>query len=390
MVVVATRAVSLFLIILLTLVSARFSYALVLPEERADVLYHSYDGGGVTVDGPSVLVRKGIGDSVSVSVNKYMDNVSGASIDVDMITGGSKYTETRDQQSLSVDYLYDKSIMSYSYTESIENDYEAFTHNISMTQEMFGGLTTVGISYTIGNNTVGIVGDPLFSEPVALRGYRLTLSQILTKNTVMSVIYEIITDEGFLRNPYRQVRYDNSSAGDPFNPYILEDESYPNTRTSNAGAVALKYYLPYRAAVSVGYRAFSDTWQITGNNFDIGYVHPVGDDWIFELDFRFYSQTKASFYRDLFDFSNQFQFRARDKELSTYSYNSIGIGMSYEFSKNNASWIKKASVNFSYNYFSFVYEDFLDARVSTLATLGQEPAYAFTADVIRFYFSIWF
>jgi len=34
----------------------------VLPEDRADLLYHSYDGGGVTIDGPSLLVRKQFAD----------------------------------------------------------------------------------------------------------------------------------------------------------------------------------------------------------------------------------------------------------------------------------------------------------------------------------------
>ena len=29
----------------------------VLPEDRADFMYHRYEGGGVTVEGPSVLVR---------------------------------------------------------------------------------------------------------------------------------------------------------------------------------------------------------------------------------------------------------------------------------------------------------------------------------------------
>ena len=32
--------------------------AAVLPEERVDLLYHRYDGGGVVVDGPSVPVRR--------------------------------------------------------------------------------------------------------------------------------------------------------------------------------------------------------------------------------------------------------------------------------------------------------------------------------------------
>ena len=57
-------------------------FAAVLPEERADALYHYYTGGGVQVDGPSILVRKNIGKSVSLSADYYVDTVSSASIDV--------------------------------------------------------------------------------------------------------------------------------------------------------------------------------------------------------------------------------------------------------------------------------------------------------------------
>ena len=41
--------------------------AAVLPADRADLMYHQYDGGGMTIDGPSVLVRKSVTDDVSVS-----------------------------------------------------------------------------------------------------------------------------------------------------------------------------------------------------------------------------------------------------------------------------------------------------------------------------------
>jgi len=385
--VVVTRTVKLSLLLLL-LLNAQSLHALVLPEERADALYHSYDGGGVSVNGPSILVRKNIGDSVSVSANHYIDSISGASIDV--VTQASAYSEKRTQLSAGVDYLYDKSIMSYSYTRSSESDYEALTQNLNISQEMFGGLTTIGLGYSIGDNTVMRSNDSSFKESAAIRSYRVTLSQVLTKDTIMSLAYEIITDEGFLNNPYRSVRYDNSDQNDPVNPFLFEAEAYPNTRTSNAAGIAFKYYLPYRAAVSFGYKAFTDTWQISANTFDIGYVHPIEKDWIIELDFRFYTQTKASFYNDLFDYSEQFEFRARDKELSTYSYNSIGIGATYEFSKVNVSWIDKGAVNFSYNYMSFDYDDFLDIRNSTLETLGQEPGYNLSASIIRFYVSIWF
>ena len=45
------------------------AHAGVLPEDRADALYFRYDGGGVVINGPSVLLRKSIGEHVSVSAN---------------------------------------------------------------------------------------------------------------------------------------------------------------------------------------------------------------------------------------------------------------------------------------------------------------------------------
>ena len=70
----------------------------VLPEDRADVLYHYYDGGGVTIDGPSILARKSIGQHVSVYGNYYVDSVSSASIDV--LTTASPYEEERVETSI--------------------------------------------------------------------------------------------------------------------------------------------------------------------------------------------------------------------------------------------------------------------------------------------------
>src|SRR5262245_66449830 len=64
------------------------SRAGVLPEDRADLLYFRYDGGGVTINGPSVLVRKSVGEHVSVAANYYIDMVSSAAIDV-VVSGDS-------------------------------------------------------------------------------------------------------------------------------------------------------------------------------------------------------------------------------------------------------------------------------------------------------------
>src|SRR5262245_62677294 len=82
------------------------SSAGVLPDDRADALYHRYEGGGVTIQGPSVLVRKKIGEKFAATANYYVDFVSSASIDVKL--AASPYKEKRKQKSISFDYLRGK------------------------------------------------------------------------------------------------------------------------------------------------------------------------------------------------------------------------------------------------------------------------------------------
>ncbi len=137
---------------LMLLIVGGVAHASVLPEDRADVLYHLYTGGGVDIDGPSVLVRKQVGKSTSFVGNYYLDMVSSASIDV--VTTASPYSEERKQWSLGMDYLRGNTTVRAGYTSSVESDYDASTYNISISQDMFGGLTTLTMSYALGDDIV--------------------------------------------------------------------------------------------------------------------------------------------------------------------------------------------------------------------------------------------
>lgn len=383
-VVAATKNTRVFILYGLLLISSNCQ-AQVLPEDRVDTLFHSYNGGGIDVHGPSVLIRKSVADSVSISANYYVDSISSASVDV-VASGASRYAEERTQISGGVDYLHDSSILSYSYTSSIENDFEATTSNFSMAQEMFGGLTTVTLGYKLGNNLVMDSTNPTFSKNADTKGYRVSVSQVLTKNMLLGMAYEVITDSGFLNNPYRSIRYVTS---DPLG-YNFLPELYPQSRTSNAIGLNLRHYLPYRAAVYAGYRYYIDSWDIAADTFEAGYVHPYDDHWLLEVSYHLYSQTRASFYSDLFEVTQSFM--ARDKELSTFTDHSIGLGATYKFGRDQLGIFEKGTVNFYYNFFSFKYDDFRNIPYGQENNLlgGSEPLYEFNANVIRFYLSAWF
>jgi hypothetical protein len=356
----------------------------VLPEDRADVLFHSYDGGGVTIEGPSLLVRKQFASKFSASANYYVDKVSSASIDV--VTTASPYSEERKQYSVGLDYLHDRWIMNLGFTTSEENDFSADTFSVGLSQDFFGDLTTLSLGYSLGEDEVRRRGDADFSDTVERQHYRIGVSQILTRNLLLGLSFETITDEGFLNNPYRQVRFldDEAELG-----YDYEPEVYPRTRTSDAGALRLSYYLPYRAALHGELRQHSDTWDVKSDTVEVGYTHPLAQGWVIEGKVRHYSQDKADFYRDLFPRAQFQNFMARDKELSTFSSRTLRIGASYDIVRGGWRFVERGTVNIAYDFIRFEYADFRNLTDRTLAP-GSEPLYSFDADVLQVFVSFWF
>ena len=357
--------------------------AAVLPEERADVLYHRYEGGGMTIDGPSVLVRKNFRDKVSVVTNYYVDNVSSASIDV--VTTASPYTEHREEMSVGVEYLHDKTSMGASFTQSEENDYLARTVGLSWSQDFFGDLSALSFGLALGQDDVGQSTDATFRESVDRHTFRLGYAQVLSKTAVLGFAHEVVADQGFLNNAYRSVRFLDSSV--PVG-YSYQAEIYPRTRTSNATALRAAWHLDNQDAIRGEVRVFSDTWGIAAQNHSLAYTRDITPNWRLEARVRSYTQDRADFYSDLFPYRDAQNYLARDKEMSTFESVLYGIGATYLIKAPETSPWQQMSFNLQIDYIDFQYADFRDVRVS--AAPGTEPLYGYDAVVTRLYYSIWY
>jgi hypothetical protein len=320
-----------------------------------------------------------------VSANYYVDMISGASIDV--ITQASPYKEERKQKSVSVDILHGKSTYSAGVISSIEPDYNARTAFFSASQQMFGDLTTVSMGYTGGWDIVGNSHDPTFKKDVQRRDWQIGLSQVLTRNLLLGANFEATESEGFLNNPYRSVRYIDPGSG---RGYSYQLERYPHTHTGNAVSGELKYYLPWRAAIDGNYRFYADSWGIKANTFRLGYTQPWRS-WTFDGRVRYYRQTPADFYSDLFPYQNAQNFLARDRELAQFHSVTLGVGATWQF-KPRWNWISKGTLNFSYDRLQIHYDDFRDVRDTACepSCLGNEPLYVLDANVLQAFISIWY
>ncbi len=332
-----------------------------LPEDSAEALYHSYSGGGVTANGPALLVRKQLADKVSLSASYYMDSVSNASIDV--VTTASPYSETRTEYGLGLDYVYRDSTITLTTSTSREPDYVANRVGLDVVQETFGGMTSVSLGFTRGNDEVGKHGSPEFADVAAHWQYRLGVTQILTPRWVMSANTEVLADDGFLGSPYRAARVFGAAV----------PERTPRTREARAIKFRLIGDMGSQDAVRAEYRYFWDTWDVKAHTAELGYSRYFGEQWLADASLRFYRQSSALFYSD--NATSETTYVSRNRQLSTFSSMGLGARLSYKLHSVPGKYALK--LNGAYEYTSFKFSDFTDLRTG--------EAYATNANLLQLY-----
>jgi len=326
--------------------SAAPAGAATLPEDRAEAMFHLYDGGGVEASGPAVLVRKSLFDKVSLSGTYYVDMVSNASIDV--VTTASPFKERRTEYGLSADYLYRDSLVSLSLSTSKEPDYKADGLSLDVSQEVFGGMTTVNLGFTRGNDKVGKSGDLGFFDYAKHWRYRVGVTQILTPRWLASLGLEAVSDEGFLGSPYRVARVFGAAI----------PERNPRTRSSRSIKLGTVAEVQPRTSVHGEYRYFYDTWDIKAHTFQVGASGYVGESFQIDAYVRYYKQSRALFYSD--NALVETTYISRNRQLSTFNSTAPGVRVTYVYKQVPGQYEVKGHLN--YEIVQFKFSDFTDIR----------------------------
>ncbi len=332
-----------------------------LPEDSGEALIHSYSGGGVTAWGPALLVRKKLVDKVSLSASYYLDSVSNASIDV--VTTASPYREKRNELGLGMDYVYRDSQISLSTSSSREPDYTAKRVGLDITQETFGGMTSVSLGFTRGADQIGKHGAPEFSDIATHWQYRLGVTQILTKRWVMSANMEVLADDGFLGSPYRIARVFGAAV----------PERTPRTRAARALKFRVIGDLGTRDALHIDYRYYWDTWDIKAHTAELGYSRHFGEKWLADAALRNYRQEHALFYSD--NATSETLYISRNRQLG--AFNSIGLGSKLSYTAKKIPGKYEIKLNAGLEYTRFKFNDFTDIRTGA--------PYTYNASVLQLY-----
>lgn len=339
--------------------------AVELPENRAEATYHLYRGGGVTAQGPALLVRRNVADRVSVSGTYYVDSVSNASIDV--VTTASPYRENRQVYELGADLAVRDALISVSASSSREPDYVANAVGVDLSQEVYGGMTTISMGFTRAVDDVGRKDIGFFDQARHWQ-YRLGATQILSTRWLASLNFEAVADSGYLGSPYRAARVFGAAV----------PERNPRTRTSRAVRLSTAYDLGSRDAVKAEYRYFWDTWAIKAHTAQAGYTRWFGDRLLADGHLRVYRQGRALFYSD--NATADTLYLSRNRQLSTFTNVSLAGKLTWRYGKVAEAF--DVSLNGAYELMNLSYRDFTDVRTG--------KPYSYRAHVLQAYVSATF
>ena len=254
---------------------------------------------------------------------------------------------------------------------------------------MFSDLTSVSFGASRGwDSTYRVLDttgtrDPSFQGKSGARSYDLEVTQVLTRNLTAQLAADVITEEGFLSSPDLAVRYLTAEG------IGLSAENKPTTRTRDVAGVHLKYYLPRRAALTVGGRYSSDTWGVRSSTWDLAYLKPLHHDRLtLELDARLYRQSHANFYSDLAA-SPTTGLLSRDRTLAQFHSTLVGVQTTYDFGAKARLRLKKLTGSLRLDLINTRYADFSRATMGTL-TPGIEPLYHPSGYFAQLHLTGWF
>ena len=155
-------------------------------------------------------------------------------------------------------------------------------------------------------------------------------SQILSKKLQGSLALDLVQQEGLLSTPFQRVYF--SDVEDSFieNFHLADDiERLPNKRFKVALGGKLHYYLNERFTIRTFYRYYLDDWGINSHTASIEVPFKISDKFTLYPSYRFYSQTAADYFAPYNEHLSTSKYYTSDFDLSKYTSNQFGFGVSY-------------------------------------------------------------
>ena len=196
----------------------------------------------------------------------------------------------------------------------------------------------------------------------------LSLSQMLSMNSQISLFFDLVSQKGWLANPMQRVYFKDKD-----NFYIGNASDIPNyTTTSNREVFQLaddierlpdnrlkvpmgmrfNYYINEYFVLRNYYRYYADDWGLVSHTADIEVPVKVSQSFTLYPSYRYYTQTEAKYFAGYEEHLSTEEFYTSDFDLSKFYSSQFGFGIQYNdlLSKTNFWMLGLKNINLNYSY----------------------------------------
>lgn len=332
--------------------------------DTATLIYSELDGRVSAVE-PKLRATKTLANDRSFSVGATVDVLAGASpngaIAADTPqtfsrpSGTGQYTtapgelpldDTFQDTRIALDGSFTlpvgKQTLTTSLSASNEYDYLSLAAGAVVSRDFNQRNTTVSVGANLASDTIDAVGGapvPLSimpapgqptgraeaSEDKQIVDLLVSVTQILSPQSLMQISYSLSQSDGYLNDPYKIISVVDGN-GDPLR-YAYEGR--PETRVKHALFAQYKRFVFDRDVLDISFRLLTDDWGIGSQTLDMTYRWNFSAARYLEPHVRYYRQSAADFYRiALFDGEeNQLEFASADPRLG--QFDAVTLGLKY-------------------------------------------------------------
>lgn len=272
-------------------------------------LWYREDMGRMRVTEPVAWFKLPVGDRWEWAASATVDMVSGASPQIvsnlagkpTQILTGASITDRRKAYDTNLTHKYgalNENTVSVSVARSDEEDYESNAFGLNATLDFNERNTTLALGLGRRNDLVMSVIDRSLKADRDVNEALVGLTQLIDRNTLVQSNLTYTRQRGYLSDPYRLTFTRFTAGGPPGPPFSLVKDTRPDSRSSWAWLTRAKRALPSKGAVlSAEYRYYRDDWGVRSHTLAGSWLQRVDDTFSAEAGLRYYTQTKADFYR---------------------------------------------------------------------------------------------
>ena len=234
----------------------------------------------ITVHSPSVEVLAPVAGDWSIQGSIVSDSISGATpLYHSSISGASSMQDHRIAQDLTVTRYFSQGTLSLGGAHSGEDDYQSRTESLNGTLSTESKNTTFNFGIAFDNDVYNPRDHATENARIHSTSATIGVTQVFTQRDIAQFSLSHTSEEGYLSDPYKFIDF------------------RPDERSENVVSVRWNHHFDAtEGTLRLGYRYYSDTWQVRSHTLDAEYVQPLPQGWTVTPDVRLYSQSAAFFY----------------------------------------------------------------------------------------------